>query len=169
MAFTMLHPTGHDSLTQQRIHQLLSQVIDELSCKYFQVLDTDPYPLGPPTYIGLLAQSHAADYPMICHEFSSIWQRMWYNGFALYDFKLYLQPTGLITITELGNTAFRMTAGPNLFSFPIPFEHEQYIFEHPCFPQNFLQNLLGPTASEVSLKALSQYPYREKSETRNPA
>jgi len=174
----MLTLKGHDSLTQKRIHNLLDKVIDELSCSFFQVptlLPSEPddyemkhFDMTHPVYIGMLAQSHTAMYPNILHEFISIWLRMWYYGFALYDFKLYIQPNGLITIANFEYTAFRMTEGPKLFGFPIPFETEDYIFEHPCFPQNFLQNLLSSSSAYI-VKDIARLPYREKSETRNPA
>lgn len=155
---------SHDSLTQSRIHALLHKVINELSSQYFRVpQEQQPYSTEYRLSFALMERFFDEDYNRVCYEFVSIWRQMWYYGFALYDFKLYYQPDGFIYITNLEHCGFRMTEGPNLFAFPMTIESETTLFEHPCFPKNFLPRLLG----EYSSLSLLPY-YRENSETRNP-
>ena len=172
--------TGHDLLTQKRIHHLLSRVIDELSCSLFRVPKLiESYPqeycmeyvdTSNAIFLGMLCNTK--NYTNYLNEFLEIWRAMWFYGFALYDFELYLQKDGTIMIIDFDKTGFRMTSGPQLFSFPIPFQNQDYIFEHPCFPQNFLPRLLKLNehlSQKEMFEYLSHYPYREKAETRNPA
>jgi hypothetical protein len=164
----------HDILTQKRIHHLLSTVIDELGCKYFKVPKLIQYTDSEycteiinthnSIYIGML--SNSSKYKEYLNELCNIWRSMWYQGFALYDFELYIQPNGLIYIMDFSKTGFRMTTGPTLFAFPFEFQTQEYFFEHPCFPNSFLRTLFG---SDEFFQTLKNYPYREKIETRNPA
>jgi hypothetical protein len=167
----------HDIITQKRIHRLLSQVMDELSCSLFCVPklldDSEKYEMErfndrENVYIGMLSQYD--NYKEYLQEFLQIWRRMWYYGFALYDFTLWRQEDGTLVMIDFDHTGFRMTEGPRLFSFPKSF-NEEYLFDYSCFPQNFLQRVLDcrePYTQKEYLQQLSQYPYRENVETRNP-
>lgn len=172
---------SHDILTQKRIHHLLSRVINELDCKYFKVpklvkSDYSAEMINNDTeycteiinthnsiYIGMLSKNE--NYNEYLNELCSIWKTMWYQGFALYDFDLYMQRDGTIYIMDFGKTGFRMTTGPTLFSFPFEFQNQEYFFEHPCFPNSFMKRLFG---ADDFYQTLKNYPYREKVETRNP-
>ncbi len=169
----------HDIVTQKRIHRLLSRVMDELSCSLFRVpklLDDNSdtykienYSTDKNISMGMLSQLH--NYPAYLKEYLDIWRRMWYYGFALYDFTLWKQEDGTLVMIDFDHTGFRMTEGPRLFSFPKSF-HEEYLFDHPCYPQNFLERVLDcrePYTQKEYLQQLSRYPYRENVGTRNPA
>ncbi len=169
----------HDITTQKRIHRLLSRVIAENYCSLFHVPEliepeSDIYivkvfDVSKKITIGMLSQYH--NYKDYLREYLQVWRRMWYYGFALYDFNLYLQDDGTLVMSDFDHTGFRMTDGPRLCSFPKPF-NEEYLFDHSCYPQYFLEKVMDrywPITPRASIHILSQYPYRENVGTRNPA
>jgi hypothetical protein len=164
---------GHDILTQKRIHRLLESVISQLSCTHFLVPKLqDSYPseycmemidTRHPIYLGMLSKDEK--YQEYLHEFSAIWKTMWYHGFALYDFELYLQRDGRIYMLDFDKTAFRMKDCPKLFSLPFEFKNQEYFFEHPCFPPSFLPTLLGTNhilSPRELFALLDKHPYHEE-------
>jgi hypothetical protein len=141
---------AHDIVTQKRIHQLLSKVVDECSSTLFQVPQLyDPlYPeeycvkvfdMSNPVFLGQLHLD--SKYRTYLCEFLAIWEKMWYHGFALYDFKLYRQPNGILAIVDFSKTAFRMIGTGSMFSTKFPLTRDGNLFEHPCFPYYFLERV----------------------------
>ncbi len=164
---------SHDILTQKRIHKLVSTVVNTYSCKHFKVPKlhqsydseyfVENFSTRNPITIGELSKNE--HYKEYVDELCVIWKEVWYHGFALYDFKLYVQSDKSIFLMDFAKTGFRMTSGPTLFAFPFAFPNQEYFFDHSCFSQSFILTLFG---KENPIEFLRNYPYREKVETRNP-
>ncbi len=108
--------------------------------------------------------------PHLLPEVCSLWKLMWRNGFALYDFELYLQPDGRVAILDFDKTCFRQTntALLNMVQFPFKVGEatnlNHFYFKHPCFPLNFLETLVGSGGSiEEQIKRVSALPYYKTS------
>lgn len=167
---------GHDAITQMRIHRLCYDILskqekqssffvpallsenglDDSYAEYrMECVDTrNPVTLSDKAMAALLP------------EFIAFWKKMWYLGFALYDFELYQEPDGRIAILDFDKTCFRQTNSqiPELFTIPFRVSGSQkknhFFFKHPCFPLTFLESLVGPEGDiEAQLRRVADLPY----------
>ena len=157
---------GHDTLTEERIRSLCSDIADDLNRwkepetrrlfvprKFVPVYTTHPVRL-------------ADDMPLL-PEFLALWKKMWKYGFALYGFELYLQPDGRVALLNFEKTCFRQTNPelPSLFQYPFPLldteDKNSFYFKHPCFPPKFVDFLVGPEGGwEAQLKRIGALQYK---------
>jgi hypothetical protein len=168
--------SGQDLTTQKRIHRLCFQLADELNrwkdegARRLFV----PEPLTPTTSSYLVSGIYTthpvrlADDLSLLPEFIALWKKMWYYGFALYDFELYRQPDGRIAVLNFEKTCFRQT-NPDAPMFTYPFrlqegeDKDRFYFQHPCFPPNFLDFLVGPEDGlRAQMKRVATLKYKSE-------
>jgi hypothetical protein len=156
------HSKTHDTVTERRIHSLVSRLIDQNRFERLRVPslseNTDRYEMAriqtdQPIYLGDRNHSYSITdehYEMLCDEVTRLWTLLWNNGFAAYDFELFLQPSLLTIITDFDKFGFRMTTGPRSVMLPHqtdslrnerPYPDLRFFFESPCFPRDFVARL----------------------------
>lgn len=162
---------GLDFSSQMRIHRLCHQILTEAGGRFFvpALLPNDTFDIMCTEYrMERIDTSRpvtlAHDYSLL-PEFIALWKKMWYHGFALYDFELYQQPDGRIALIDFDKTCFRQT-NPLMALFKYPFQVfegenlNHFYFKHPCFPYVFLEELVGSEGGiEAQLKRLAALPY----------
>jgi hypothetical protein len=160
--------SGHDVITQKRIHRLCRQFAAEVNGKIFV----------PALITGLTQEDYCMeridttdpvslveDIPLLL-EFISLWKMLWYYGFALLDFELYRQPDGRVALIDFDKTCFRQTNDQECiitFTFTLdPLKRtNDYFFSYPCFPPHFLDYLVGNEGERFEkYSRLSALPYR---------
>ena len=112
--------------------------------------------------------------PEVFYEFLDLWKKAWMYGFGLLDFELYRQPNGTVAMIDFDKTAFRITGGSekdvkfieNQFKLPFSYDPSRssnsVYFAYPCFPSNFLEELVGEHGSlEEKYKRLADMPYNQ--------
>ena len=76
----------------------------------------------------------------ITNEVQQFWQGMWNSGYAAWDFKLYLQPNGIIMIDDFENFGLRLQSKLSEIrpSIHMPFKTPLTdFFDHVCFSYDF--------------------------------
>ena len=144
---------GHDILTQTRIHSLCRLILaDELyTVLYIPVIrgmnindyTIDQTDLSVPIYLGNpngTPNMTEELYETLCHELTMLWITLWKNGFAAWEFELFLQPNGRVAFLRFDRIGFRMTRGPVSIEMGPRFTLK-YFFQNPCFPHDFVMRL----------------------------
>jgi len=95
-----------------------------------------------PLHLGLIQHHNLAD------EVRRLWLRLWEDGFAAWDFELYLQPDGKVMMIDFDRFGYRMYLENLLGHIPIDRRIHLPItikpgtfFQHVCFPTDFQQSL----------------------------
>ncbi len=163
---------GLDILTQTRIHALCLACLSEpgFTGKLFAPELQGPLNRYRMRRVDTSNPISLLENPHLLPEVCNLWKLMWRNGFALYDFELYLQPDGRVVILDFDKTCFRQTnpALVNMVQFPFKVGEAKNLnhlyFKHPCFPLNFLEMLVGSEGSiEEQIKRVSALPYYQTS------
>lgn len=162
--------SGHDIETQKRIHMFLEKrqmryihvpaLVTDSVAEYeycMEAIDTStPIPISE-------------QHPEIFYEFLDLWKKAWMYGFGLLDFELYRQPNGTVAMIDFDKTAFRITEGCVENQFKLPFTYDpsrtsnSVYFAYPCFPANFLEELVGDHGTlEEKYKRLADMPYNQQ-------
>lgn len=148
--------SGHDILTQKRIHSLAYNLATGLNLKKLYVAKVNlenhyeyemekisteniVYP-GSPNHGTIL---FSQDQEVLLNELASLWIALWHQGFAAWDYELFLQPDGRIAMIDFDKFGFHMTSGPVSITMPCrgPGFKLEYFFQNPCFSYDFVNRL----------------------------
>lgn len=149
----LLHRAALRELTESNNYDILRAPFleDEQNSQVYEMqkIDTStPLWLGDSESIEALDNNFKEDLTL---ELVRFWKAMWNDGYAPWDFMLFLQPrTGKVMI--LGFTRWGQRISDNNISTPTPCPLTQF-FDHPCFPVDFyrrLNILLNPAVGPVS-------------------
>ena len=137
---------------QKRIHRHIQTLLHNYQLlRVPELLDSIDSPryrmrkikITNPIYLGLQVNQNLAD------EVRRLWLRLWEDGFAAWDFELYLQPDGKVMMIDFDRFGYRMYL-ENLLGH-MPLERRIHLpitippdtfFTNVCFPANF-ENSLG--------------------------
>lgn len=155
--------TGHDIQTQKRLHDLAYRLTNELNLKLLRVpaLNSEElrqYEMKKISTESILFLGDRLHGTPVTEEFATqlseelacLWTALWKNGFAAWDFELFLQPDGTVSMVDFDKFGFRMTSGPVPIRLPFTREDSetqrytnnlQYFFQTPCFPRSFVNRL----------------------------
>lgn len=149
---------GHDILTQKRIHSYAASLIKDLNLQKLWIplineMNTNEYEMqkistkkiiypGSPNDGELLLHD---DFEKLFHELAILWIYLWKNGFAAWDYELFLQSDGKIALIDFDKFGFHMTSGPRSVTMPLNSRGSgfktAYFFQNPCFPHDFIERL----------------------------
>lgn len=166
---------GHDIQTQKRIHDLTRRVTKELALELLcvpelnhselrqyemeRVSTQDILYLGDRLHSTPMTESFATK---LSEELARLWAALWGHGFAAWDFELFLQPDGTVSMVDFDTFGFRMTSGELPILLPYAPKHSetpsrlhdlQYFFQTPCFPRGFVE-LLQAQGCELPAECL---------------
>ena len=147
---------GHDILTQKRIHTYAASLLQDLKLQKLyipfvnnmnpteyemQKISTEKiiYP-GAPNHGKVLPHD---EFEKLLNELAVFWVYLYTNGFAAWDYELFLQPDGRVALIDFDKFGFRMTSGPVSITMPCrgPGFSLNYFFQNPCFPHDFVERL----------------------------
>ena len=153
--------SGHDIVTQRRIHGLAHTVAESLGldCLFIprvssnagiyemEFIDTTRVIyLGDP--VNSVGKMDIELRSLVHEEIKDLWLARWERGFAAWDFELFLQPDGRVALIDFDKFGFRQTSGsrsmdvillPNL-GIKTAFTQITF-FQNACFPPRFLADL----------------------------
>ena len=137
---------AHDVLTQRRFHALAYKILSEggYTILFTPQLSDDQtiYEMRlidgrDPIWLG---QQPVQD-SLLKTEVIRFWKEMYAHGFALYDFELYQQPSGLVAILDYDSVGFHMTGSNEKIVIPGKTVSPREYFIHPCFSPDFEEKL----------------------------
>ena len=153
--------SGHDIVTQRRIHGLAYTVAASLNldCLFIPrvssnvgIYEMEFIDTSKVIYLGDPANSTGkmdTELRSLVHEeIKDLWLALWERGFAAWDFELFLQPDGRVALIDFDKFGFRQTSGsrsmdvillPNL-GIKTAFTQITF-FQNACFPPRFLADL----------------------------
>jgi hypothetical protein len=156
---------GHDLQTQKRLHSLAARTLvdnnnfDILRTPYvleeednpdwyvMERIQTDrPLWLGDPDSRRSYGDPEALE--TLERELVRFWATMWQQGFAPWDFELYIQRSGRVMMVDYDKWGFRRTDGNEPVQMPVAVTTRNF-FTHPCFPPDFPRRLAEERGCQV--------------------
>ncbi len=137
---------AHDVLTQRRFHALAHKILREgnYTVLYTPDLSEDQtqYEMRlvdtrEPIWLGTMPIQDS----LLKTEVLRFWKEMFAQGFALYDFELYQQPSGRVAILDFDSTGFHMTGANEHILIPGKVIPARDFFVHACFSPDFEEKL----------------------------
>ena len=136
---------------QKRIHRHIQSILHNYQLlrvpELLDSIDSHRYRMRKiktthPLHLGLMEDHNLAD------EVRRLWLRLWEDGFAAWDFELYLQPDGKVMMIDFDRFGYRMYLENLLGHIPIDRRIHLPItiqsgtfFQNVCFPADFQQSL----------------------------
>jgi hypothetical protein len=150
--------SGHDIVTQRRIHGLAYTVAESLNldCLFIprvssnvgiyemEFIDTSKVIyLGDP--VNSTGRMDMELRSLVHEEVKDLWLALWERGFAAWDFELFLQPDGRVALIDFDKFGFRQTGPIDVILLPnlgikTAFTLTTF-FQNACFPPRFLADL----------------------------
>lgn len=141
----------HDTITQKRIHGLAQRIIYEGNYDHLRVpaLSEEATPhtyamemidTSHPIWLGNEESLEEESVNLIMDlksDLERFWRAMWAEGFAPWDFQLYLQGDGAVMMIGFDKFGFRHDQGNGApVELPVPVHLDEF-FAGDCFPRDF--------------------------------
>jgi hypothetical protein len=137
--------TGHSIEVQMTIHRIVQNILRQGNYNHIRVpllSDVNPrrYKMERistwrPVVLGEAESSmRVPNLDEVNQELVRLWIEIWENGYAAWDFDLFLQADGKIVLLDFDRFGLRMSNQPPYMPLQIPVGS---FFNHSCFPTDF--------------------------------